>query len=124
MTPNSLLLTKNDSGQNLIQNLPGELLAIVEAFKTWRHYLKGCKYKVLMLTNHKNLCRFMDTNSLSFRQSVGPRSSPGIIFGLIIVKIRQIGLQMHSLVFLEETRMKKKSFKLRTLQFFIVCSLY
>ncbi len=33
----------------------GELLAIVEAFKTWKHYLKGCKHEVLMLTDHNNL---------------------------------------------------------------------
>ena len=33
-----------------------ELLAIVEAFKTWRHYLEGCKYKVLVLTDHNILC--------------------------------------------------------------------
>ena len=26
----------------------GELLAIVEAFKTWRHYLKDCKHKILV----------------------------------------------------------------------------
>ncbi len=45
-----------------------ELLAIVEAFKTWRHYLEGCKYEVLILTDHKNLCQFMDTKSLSSRQ--------------------------------------------------------
>ncbi len=32
-----------------------ELLAIVEAFKTWRHYLKSCKYKVLVLTDPNNL---------------------------------------------------------------------
>lgn len=30
-----------------------EVLAIVDAFKTWRHYLKVCKYKVLILINHK-----------------------------------------------------------------------
>ena len=42
-----------------------ELLAIVEAFKTWRYYLEGCKHEVLILTNHKNLCQFMDTKSLS-----------------------------------------------------------
>ena len=46
----------------------GELLAIVEAFKTWRHYLEGCKHKVLVLTDHNNLCCFMDTKSLSSRQ--------------------------------------------------------
>ena len=33
----------------------GELLAIVEAFKTWRHYLEGCKHKMLVFTNYKNL---------------------------------------------------------------------
>ncbi len=45
-----------------------ELLTIVEAFKTWRHYLEGCKYKVLVLTDLNNLCQFMDIKSLSFRQ--------------------------------------------------------
>ena len=46
----------------------GELLAIVEAFKTWRHYLEGSQHQVFVLTDHNNLRRFMDTKSLSFRQ--------------------------------------------------------
>ena len=46
----------------------GELLAIVEAFKTWRQYLEGCKHEVLILTNHNNLCWSMDIKSLSSRQ--------------------------------------------------------
>ena len=46
----------------------GKLLAIVKAFKTWRHYLEGCKHEVLVLTDHNNLRRFMDTKSLSSRQ--------------------------------------------------------
>ncbi len=46
----------------------GELLVIVEAFKTWRHYLEGCKHEVFMLTDHNNLQHFMDTKSLSSRQ--------------------------------------------------------
>ena len=46
----------------------GELLAIIGAFKTWRHYLEGCKHKVLVLTDYNNLCQFMDTKSLSFKQ--------------------------------------------------------
>ena len=32
-----------------------ELLAIVEAFKTWQNYLKGCKHKIFVFTNHNNL---------------------------------------------------------------------
>ncbi len=45
-----------------------ELLAIVEVFKTWRHYLEGCKHEVLVLTDYNNLQLFMDTKSLSSRQ--------------------------------------------------------
>ena len=45
-----------------------ELLVIVKAFKNWRHYLKDCKYEVLVLTDHKNLRRFMNTKNLSPRQ--------------------------------------------------------
>ena len=45
----------------------GELLAIVEAFKTWRHYLEGSQHEVLILTDHNNLRRFMETKSLSSR---------------------------------------------------------
>ena len=46
----------------------GEFLAIVEAFKTWRHYFEGCKHKILVLTDYNNLRCFMDTKSLSSRQ--------------------------------------------------------
>ncbi len=42
-----------------------ELLAIVEALKTWRHYLEGCKYEVFIFTDHYNLYRFIDMKSLS-----------------------------------------------------------
>ena len=45
----------------------GKFLAIVEAFKTWRHYLEGCKHEILVLTNHNNLHRSMDTKNLSSR---------------------------------------------------------
>ena len=46
----------------------GELLVIIEAFKTWRHYLEDCKHEVLVLTDHNNLCQSMDMKSLSSRQ--------------------------------------------------------
>ena len=45
-----------------------KLLASVEAFKTWRHYLKGCKYEVFILTDYNKLQRFMDIKSLSSKQ--------------------------------------------------------
>ena len=32
-----------------------KLFAIIKDFKTWRHYVEGCKHKVLVLTNHNNL---------------------------------------------------------------------
>ena len=46
----------------------GELLAIVETFKTWRYYLKGSQHEVLVLTDPNNLWQFMDTKNLSSRQ--------------------------------------------------------
>ena len=46
----------------------GKLLAIVEAFKTWRHYLEGFQHEVLVFTDYNNLRRFMNTKSLSFKQ--------------------------------------------------------
>lgn len=46
----------------------GKFLAIIKVFKTWYHYLKDCQYEILILTDHNNLCRFIDTRKLSFRQ--------------------------------------------------------
>ncbi len=46
----------------------GKLLAIVEAFKTSRHYLEDCKYEVLVLIDQNILQRFMDMKSISSRQ--------------------------------------------------------
>ena len=46
----------------------GKLLAIIETFKTWRHYLKGSQHEILVLTAHNNLRQFMDIKSLSSRQ--------------------------------------------------------
>ena len=45
-----------------------KLLAIVEAFKTWKHDLEGFRHEVLVLIDHNNLRQFMNTKSLSFRQ--------------------------------------------------------
>jgi hypothetical protein len=44
-----------------------ELLAIVESFKYWRHYLEGSTYLVVVLSDHANLRYFMLTKDLSRR---------------------------------------------------------
>ena len=46
-----------------------ELLAIVELFKHWRHYLEGSKYSIIVLSDHANLCYFMMTTELNRRQA-------------------------------------------------------
>jgi len=42
-----------------------ELLAIFEAFKIWRHYLKGLAYPIDIVTDHKNLEYFSTTKVLT-----------------------------------------------------------
>ena len=44
-----------------------KLFAIVEGFKTWRHYLEGTAHTILVLTDHINLKKFMETTRLSGR---------------------------------------------------------
>ena len=45
-----------------------ELLAIVDAFKHWRHYLQGARHEVSVITDHKNLTSFTTTKVLNKRQ--------------------------------------------------------
>ena len=46
-----------------------ELLAIVSAFKQWRHYLEGASHTVQVLTDHANLKGFMKVKQLNGRQA-------------------------------------------------------
>jgi hypothetical protein len=45
-----------------------ELLAIIESFRHWRHYLEGSAHPVEVLTDHNNLKHFQMTTQLSRRQ--------------------------------------------------------
>ena len=45
-----------------------ELMAIIEAFKEWKHYLMGTKHKIKVYTDHKNLTTFTTTKELNKRQ--------------------------------------------------------
>ena len=46
-----------------------ELLAIVECFKHWRHYLEGALHQILVRCDHKNLEYFTTSKVLSLRQA-------------------------------------------------------
>uniref|UniRef100_A0A183CNF3 RNA-directed DNA polymerase n=1 Tax=Globodera pallida TaxID=36090 RepID=A0A183CNF3_GLOPA len=46
-----------------------ELLAIIKAFKEWRHLLEGTEIPVLLVTDHKNLEYFMTSKVLTKRQN-------------------------------------------------------
>ena len=46
-----------------------ELLAIFEAFCSWRHYLEGAPIRIDVVTDHKNLEYFATTKLLSRRQA-------------------------------------------------------
>jgi len=46
-----------------------ELLAIHEAFQTWRHYLEGLSEPVDVVMDHKNLEYFTSTKLLSCHQA-------------------------------------------------------
>lgn len=45
----------------------GDFLAIIKVFKTYKHYLKGYKYVILLLIDYNKLQYFVDTKRLSFR---------------------------------------------------------
>ncbi|EXV01030.1 reverse transcriptase domain protein [Metarhizium robertsii] len=45
-----------------------EFLAIINAFKEFRHYLMGSKHKVKVYTDHKNISHFATTQQLNGRQ--------------------------------------------------------
>ena len=46
-----------------------ELLAVVSAFKQWRHYLEGASHAVQVLTDHANLRGFTKVKQLNGRQA-------------------------------------------------------
>ena len=67
MVSNNLFLQKIIPAKTRYKTYNGKLLAIIEAFKTWKHYLKSGKHEVLVLTDYNNFQRFIDTKNLSFR---------------------------------------------------------
>jgi transposase InsO family protein len=46
-----------------------EMLAIVMAFKNWRHYLEGAAQRITVISDHDNLRSFMSTKELTRRHA-------------------------------------------------------
>ena len=65
--PVVLFLRKMIPAKTRYETHNGELLAIIEAFKTWRHYIEGSQHEVLVLIDYNNLHQFMETKSLNSR---------------------------------------------------------
>ena len=45
-----------------------KFLIIVETFKQWHHYLKRSSHSIKILTDHNNLCEFINVKMLNERQ--------------------------------------------------------
>jgi len=46
-----------------------ELLGIIRALQTWRHFLEGSEHEVIILSDHKNLTYFQKAQKLNHRQA-------------------------------------------------------
>ena len=101
-----------------------KLLAIIEAFKTWHHYLEGCKHKVLIFTYHNNFHCFMDTKSLSFRQVHWAQKLSQYHFRIDYYQDKANAAADALLKFSQKARMRKRSSKLRIAKSFIVCRIH
>ena len=66
--PVAFFSRKMISAETQYETHDGKFFAIVEALKTWGHYLESCKHEIFILTDHNNLHCFMDMKSLSFKQ--------------------------------------------------------
>ena len=63
-----------------------ELLAIVDSFCHWRHYLKKLYHTLEVLTNNNNLRAFMNTHKLKRRQVQLAPNLSAFDFGLVYYK--------------------------------------
>lgn len=68
MIPSSLFFKKMIPEKTWYKIYNQKVLAIIEIFKTWHHYLKRFKYKVFIFTNHNKFQQFIDTKRLRFCQ--------------------------------------------------------
>ncbi|KAJ2891394.1 hypothetical protein MKZ38_000508 [Zalerion maritima] len=80
-----------------------ELMAIIEAFREWKHYLTGTKHPVKVYTDHKNLTNFTTTKALDKRQTRWAEFLSEFNFTIIYRKGHEV-----STVARDETRLIKE----------------
>jgi len=62
-------LCKLLSAKNSYKTCDLKFLIIVETFKQWHHYLEKSSHSIEILTDHNNLCEFMNVKMLNERQA-------------------------------------------------------
>src|SRR5437588_13038409 len=70
-----------------------ELLAIMEAFKEWRHYLLGTERPVTVYTDHQNLQHFLTMKKWSERKIRWPQALPEFNLKIVYRQGRKEGKQ-------------------------------
>jgi len=53
----------------IVQAVDLKLLIIIETFKQWHHYLEKSSHSIEILTNHNNLCEFINVKMLNKKQT-------------------------------------------------------
>ncbi len=91
----------------------GKLLAIVEAFKTWRHYLEGCKHEIFILMDYNNPNASWIQKVYALDKSVGLKNCQDITFRLIIDRAKLIELLISCHNTSSRVLRKKRSSELR-----------
>ena len=98
----------------------GELLAIVKAFKTWKHYLEGSQHELLTTTTSVGSWR---QKAWAPVKSAGPKNPLATTSELTIVMARLTELLITYLNTPNEVQKKNRSSAPRTSKFCTVCSL-
>lgn len=96
----------------------GELLAIIKAFKNWRHYFKDYKHKVFVLTDYNNLCQFINIQSLSFRRVWWAQKLSWYYFQIDYYQEKTNGAADALSCFFQKKQSKKKEFCTENTQIF------
>ena len=67
--PVAFFSRKMTDAESRYETHDGELLAIVMAFRHWRHYLEGSQHPIIVKTDHDSLKYFMTKRELNRRQA-------------------------------------------------------